>query len=324
MIDLVAECKGAGSIGITGHTNPDGDCVGSVMALRQFLKKAVPGAEVDVMLEKPAAIFDFIEGVSEIVTDCPEDRVYDVMIVADSTPDRTGEAEKYIKTAKKVINIDHHVSNPGAGDVNEIQPAASSAAEVVYELITARDEYKALMDKELAQTLYIGIIHDSGVMQYSNTSPKTLRIVADLIAYGFDFPRLIDETFYERSYVQSRILGKALVDSYPLLDGKCMVSVLDRETMERYGAEKKDLSGIVNELRIIKGVRVAVFLYETEPDVYKVSLRSSSDDMDVARVVAHFGGGGHVRAAGCTIEGKSEEIINGLMEQIALQMEDGR
>lgn len=324
MIDLVAECRGASSIGITGHTNPDGDCVGSVMALWQFLKKAIPQAQVDVMLEKPASIFDFIKGVSEIVTDYTRDMVYDVMIVADSGPDRTGQAEQYVKTAKKVINIDHHVSNPGAGDVNEMQPKASSAAEVIYELIASKDEYRALIDKEMAQTLYIGIIHDSGVLQYSNTSPKTLRIVADLIGYGFDFPRLIDETFYERTQVESKILGKALVDAYPCLDGTCMVAVLNRETMEAYGAEKKDLSGIVNELRIIKGVQVAVFLYETEPDVYKVSLRSGSDEMDVARVVAHFGGGGHVRAAGCTIQGKPEEIVDSVIEQIALLLEDGR
>lgn len=105
-----------------------------------------------------------------------------------------------------------------------MDPKASSAAEVLYDLIASKQEYLDLIDKELAQTIYVGIIHDSGVMQYSNTSPKTLRIVADLISYGFDFPKLIEETFYERTYIQSQITGRAVLEAFPMLDGKCMVS----------------------------------------------------------------------------------------------------
>ena len=106
MIDIVKECEGAQKIGITGHINPDGDCVGSVMALWQFLGKVYPDAQIDVILEQPPEIFNFMKGVSEIVTDTTRDTVYDVMIVADTVPDRCGDAIKYIETAKKVINID--------------------------------------------------------------------------------------------------------------------------------------------------------------------------------------------------------------------------
>nr|MBQ8252651.1 bifunctional oligoribonuclease/PAP phosphatase NrnA [Lachnospiraceae bacterium] len=324
MIDIVQECRGAALIGIAGHVNPDGDCVGSVMALWQFLKKVFPKVQIDAMIEQPPAIFDFVCGVSEIVTDYSAEKTYDVMIVADTVPDRCGEAIKYIDTAKKVINIDHHISNRGGCDVDHIVPGASSAAEVVYELIAQKEEYKKLIDKELAQTLYIGIIHDSGVMQYSNTSPKTLRIVAELISYGFDFPKLIDETFYEKTEVQSKLLGKALMDAYTLFDGRVMISMTDLKTLREYGADKKDLSGIVNQLRIVKGVDVAVYIYEVGEQSYKISMRSCSDDIDVSKVSAHFGGGGHVRAAGCNIDGTYEEVVNSLMEQLALQMEDDR
>lgn len=324
MIDIVKECEGAKRIGITGHVNPDGDCVGSVMALWQFLGKVYPDAQIDVMLEQPPEIFDFVKGVSEIVTDSTHDTVYDVMIVADTVPDRCGDAIKYIETAKKVVNIDHHISNQGGCDVDHIVPDASSAAEVVYELIAQKEEYKKLIDKEMAQTLYIGIIHDSGVMQYSNTSPKTLRIVAELIAYGFDFPKLIDETFYEKTQVQSKLLGKALMDAYTLLDDRVMVSMTDLETLRAYGADKKDLSGIVNQLRIVKGVEVAVYIYEVGEKAYKVSMRSCSDAIDVSKVSSHFGGGGHVRAAGCNLEGDYEEVLQSVIEQLALQMEDNR
>ncbi len=324
MIDIVKECEGANVIGITGHVNPDGDCVGTVMALWQFLCKVFPDAQIDVMIEQPPEVFGCVKGVSEIVTDYSSDTVYDVMIVADTVPERCGDAIKYIETAKKVINIDHHISNQGGCDVDHIVPEASAAAEVVYELIAQKEEYKKLIDKEMAQTLYIGIIHDSGVMQYSNTSPKTLRTVAELIEYGFDFPKLIDETFYEKTQVQSKLLGKALMDSYTLLDGRVMVSMTDMETLREYGADKKDLSGIVNQLRIVKGVDVAVYIYEVGENSYKVSMRSCTDEIDVSKVSAHFGGGGHVRAAGCNMEGTYEEIVQKVTEQLALQMEDGR
>lgn len=324
MIDIVKECEGAKKIGITGHINPDGDCVGSVMALWQFLCKVYPDVQIDVMIEQPPDVFSCVKGVSEIMSDYSRDMIYDVMLVVDTVPDRCGEAIKYIETAKKVVNIDHHVSNKGGCDVDYIVPGASSAAEVVYDLITQKEAYKKLIDKELAQTLYIGIIHDCGVMQYSNTSPKTLRIVADLIAFGFDFSKIIDETFYEKTQVQSKLLGKALMDSYALMDGRVMVSVTDLETLREYGADKKDLSGIVNQLRIVKGVDVAVYVYETEENAYKVSMRSGTDEIDLSKVSSYFGGGGHVRAAGCNLKGTKEEVIHKVMEQLALQMEDNR
>ena len=321
MIDIVKECEGAQSIGIAGHVNPDGDCVGSVTALWMFLSKVYPQAQIDVMIEKPLDVFDCVKGVSEIMTDYSHDTVYDVMFVVDTVPDRCGEAIKYIETAKKVINIDHHVSNKGGCDVDHIVPGVSSAAEVVYELIAQKEEYKKLIDIDMAQALYIGIIHDCGVMQYSNTSPKTLRIVADLIEFGFDFSKIIDETFYEKTQVQSKLLGKALMDSYALMDGRVMVSVTDMETLREYGADKKDLSGIVNQLRIVKGVDVAVYIYEVGEKSYKVSMRSGTDDIDLSKVSSYFGGG-HVRAAGCNLEGTKEEVLQKIMEQLAIQMGD--
>jgi phosphoesterase RecJ-like protein len=292
-----------------------------VLGLWQFLKKAMPEKQVDVLLERPAPIFAFIEGAGQIISEEPKKPDYDVMIVADSTPDRTGLAAGAIEAAKKVINIDHHISNPGCGDVSIVVPDASSTAEVIYDIISYFPEQKAYMDRELAQTLYIGIIHDSGVLQYSNTSPRTLRIVAELISYGFDFPRLIDETFYERTQVQSKVLAQALLDAQEMLDGKCMVSVMTRKTMEQYGAEKQDLSGIVSQLRLIKGVRVAVFIYEIGTQQYKVSLRSC-DDTDVSQVAASFGGGGHVRAAGCTVEGSADEVTAAIISRLTPVMEE--
>ena len=195
-------------------------------------------------------------------------------------------------------------------------PTASSASELVYDLL---DE--TYLDEEIAKAIYIGIIHDTGVFQYSNTSPKTLQIAAKLISYGFDFPKIIEETFYEKTYVQNQILGRALLESILFMDGRCVVSVIDRKTMDFYQVNSKDLDGIVNQLRIIKGVECAIFMYETDTLEYKVSMRSGGL-VDVAKVAQIFGGGGHIRAAGCTMNGTAHDVVNNLSVHIEKQLEE--
>ena len=171
-MNLIAICKNAKNIGISGHIRPDGDCVGSTCALRQFLKKVFPEKKIDIRLEQPADIYDFIPGVTEICTDA-EEVIYDVFFVLDSIPERIGDAYGYYEKAKYKVNIDHHVTNPGCGDISYIDAAASSASELVYDLIKEADPEGNYMDAMLAETIYLGIIQDCGVFQYSNTSPKT-------------------------------------------------------------------------------------------------------------------------------------------------------
>ena len=178
---------------------------------------------------------------------------------------------------------------------------------------------KEQLDEEIAKALYIGIIHDTGVFQYSNTSPETLRAAAKLISYGFDFSRLIEETFYEKTYLQTQILGRALLESILFMDGKCVVSVIDRKTMDFYGASPQDLEGIVSQLRSIKGVECAIFMYETGVLEYKVSMRSGGL-VNVSQIASYFGGGGHVRAAGCTMNGTCHDVINNLSLHIEKQL----
>ncbi len=316
-MDIYEEVKCAATIGISGHIRPDGDCVGSVMGLYLYLKKVCPDAKIQVMLEKPADVFSCIKGIDEIHTDFVSDvKGFDVFFALDAAKDRLGEAEKYFDEAEKKINIDHHISNKGCGDVNYIMPDASSTSELVFDLITD----KSLLDEEIAKALYIGIIHDTGVFQYSNTSPSTLKAAAELISYGFDFPRLIDETFYEKTYLQNQILGRSLLESILFMNGKCVVSMVDKKTMNFYGANPHDLEGIVSQLRNTKGVECAIFMYQTDTLEYKVSLRSNGK-VDVAKVAAFFGGGGHVRAAGATMRGTFHDIVNNLSAQIAEQLQ---
>lgn len=312
-MNLLKECEGAKRIGISGHIRPDGDCVGSCLALYQYLIKCMPDAFVKVYLEQPADIFSEIKGFEDIVTSFPKEEVFDVYFAMDCNAERLGDAQKYYKKAKKRINIDHHISNEGCGDVNLVEPRVGSTCEILYDLV------KEQLDKDLAMALYIGIIHDTGVFQYSNTTPDTLQKAADLISYGFDFPRLIEETFYQKTYVQTQIMGRALMESVRFMDGRCIVSVIDKKTMDFYNVGPKDLDSIVNQLRNIKGVDCAIFMYQTDVLEYKVSMRSN-EKVDVAKVASHFNGGGHMRAAGCTMKGTFHDCVNNLSLHIDAQM----
>lgn len=315
MKKILEEVMGAKTIAISGHIRPDGDCVGSCMGMYLYLKKTLPDATIQVFLEKPSDVFSCIKGVETIrEADPDENTAYDVFIALDCSKDRLGSAEAVFDRAKKKINIDHHISNNGCGDVNYLRADASSASELVFELI---EEDK--LDVEIAKALYIGIVHDTGVFQYSNTAPATLKAAAKLIEYGFDFPGIIESTFYEKTFVQNQILGRALLESIVFMDGKCIVAALSREIMDFYGVTGKDLDGIINQMRNTKGVDCAIFLYELDVLTYKVSLRSGGL-VDVSKVAQFFGGGGHVRAAGCTMNGTVHDVINNLSAQIELQL----
>lgn len=314
MINILEECKNAKAIGISSHLRPDGDCVGACMGLYLYLRKELPEAEVDVFMEQPAEIFSCIEGVEQIRTDFKSQKEYDIFFVLDCEKERTGEAERFFDKAAKTVNIDHHVSNKGGADLNYIVPTASSTCELVYDLLE-----KEKVNEAIAKAIYIGMIHDTGIFQYSNTSPKTLGIAAELIAYGFDFSKLIEETFYQKTYVQNQILGRALLESILIMDGHCIVSCVDKKTMDFYHVRPTDLDGIVNQLRNTTGVDCAVFMYETATMQYKVSLRSN-EKVNVAKVAEFFGGGGHVRAAGCILSGTFHDVINNLSLHIEEQL----
>lgn len=315
-MDILQEVRGAERIGISGHVRPDGDCVGACLSLWQYLKKNLPEAEVKVFLQQPAEIFRTLRGFDEIISDFPEEAPFDVYFALDCNEERLGEAAVYYQAARRKINIDHHVSNTGCGDVNLMRPQIGSTCEILYELFGEEQ-----LDKDLAETLYTGIIHDTGVFQYSNTTPETMRKGAKLISYGFDFPRLIEETFYQRNYVQAQLLGRALMESIRFMDGSCIVSAVDKKTMDFYNAAPKDLDGIVNQLRNIKGVHCAIFMYESGVQEYKVSMRSD-ELVDVSEIAVFFGGGGHVRAAGCTMQGNFYDCVNNLSLLIERQLKE--
>ncbi len=305
-----------GTMAIAGHIRPDGDCIGACMGLYNYIRENHPAITVHVYLEPPGQVFSYIPRIEEARAACGPEIAYDLMVILDcSTLERLGVVAGCFSKAKKTVCIDHHVSNTRYADICRVEGKVSSSCEVLYGLL---DREKISL--QTATCIYTGIIHDTGVMQYQSTTPATMRIVADLMEKGIDHSRIIDESFYQKTYIQNQVMGRVLAESIMLLDGACIVGVLKKKDLIFYGVEGKDLDGIVGQLRLTKGVEVAMFLYGLDTMEYKVSLRSNGK-IDVNKVASFFGGGGHVRAAGCEIKGTSHDVINNLTLHIEEQME---
>lgn len=305
----------AGKIVILGHVNPDGDCVGSCLAVYNYIKEWDSSKAVTVRLERAPSKFSYLSGFDAIETEAGEE-TYDLCICLDSSDEeRLGDFKSCFDRSAKTICIDHHITNRGYAQENVIDGHASSACEVVYGQLN-----ESRISKHVAECIYTGIIHDTGVFKYSNTSRKTMEIAGRMMEKGIDFGTIIDGSFYKKTYMQSQILGRALLESITFLDGRCIFSVVRKKDMDFYGVEKSDLDGIVDQLRVIDGIECAIFLYETGIHQFKVSLRSNSI-VDVSRIAAYFGGGGHVRAAGCTMSGSVHDVVNNLSAHIAEQLE---
>lgn len=308
--------KEARTVGISGHIHPDGDCVGSCLATYNYIRTYYPKIAVDVYLEPIPNIFKFMARSEEICSDASLDKSYDLFIAQDcGDTKRLGAFSGYCEKAKKTICIDHHVSNTGFADEDYIFPNASSTSELIYDLLP-----KERITKEIAECIYTGIVHDTGVFQYSCTSKKTMETAGALMELGINYPKIVGATYYAKTYNQNRIGALAVLKSKLHLDGKCISTVITLDEMHEYDVLPKHLDGIVNQIRITKDVEAAVFLYETE-EGYKVSMRSC-EYVDVAKIAVSHGGGGHVRAAGCSVAGNPDAIIEEIVAEIAKQLRD--
>ncbi len=315
MMQFEKELQGIRTVAIAGHIRPDGDCVGACIGLWHYIRENFEQIQADIFLENPDEKFAVLEGFDKIRQAEEEDRDYDCFIALDcAVCERLGAAAGYFDRAGKTICVDHHVSNSGFADVQVIDPDASSTCEVLCRMMEPEK-----ISVRAASALYMGIAHDTGVFQYSCTSPDTMRTAAMLMEKGVAYTRILEETFYKKTYRQNQILGKALLESMRILDGRGIVSVVRRKEMTFFGVTSADLDGIVSQLRMTEGVEVAIFLYETGNLEYKVSLRSKKT-VDVNEVASYFGGGGHVRAAGVTMKGTFHDIVNNLTLHIDHQL----
>ena len=313
-MDLLRELCGARTVGISGHERPDGYSIGSSMAAALYIRKMMPGTRVDVFCQElPDSLKKNIPFSDTVISDGVSDvEAYDCFIAIDTGKDRLAEAETHFDRAVKTINIDHHISNPGTGMVNCVDPAASSACEVLYGLLDP-----SCIDSAIARCLYIGMVTDSGVFRYSSTSRRTMEIAGSLLEFCPDFPEIVSEVFFEKSFLQQKVIGRVLNTCRALAGGRLIVGMLSYEEMQEMGADQNDLDGLSAQLNLTTGAEASMFISGLEPDHYRASLRSGRN-IDVAAIAGVFGGGGHVQASGFSFEGDPEEkiaMIAGMVEE---------
>ena len=310
LLELIENAK---SIAITGHVSPDGDCTGSTLALYNYITENFEGKQVRVCLEKPSKKFSYMNGF-DLISEDPFLEA-DLLVSLDASDrERLGSRGVMLDTAKESICIDHHVTNTNFAKLNIVEDFRSSTCELLYTLL----DYDKI-SVNTAVCLYTGIVHDSGVFKYQSTTRQTMEIAGALIDKGFDFTKIIDDTYFKKDFNATKLLGLVLTNAKLEFDGKCCYGVLDYDTWSKYISDKKKMDGIIDNLRNIDGVEIALFMYETAKNEYKVSLRSINKN--VSSIASALGGGGHIRAAGATVYGKADEILkNTLLPMIEKEL----
>jgi len=303
---------------VLGHVRPDGDALGSQLALAlslQQLGKEVRVWNEDGMLEK----YSFLPR-AELLTKPPSfPENVDVAIALDTAiQNRLGTALAAVRSAKIWINIDHHLSNPGYGNIAYVDPSAPATAEIVFRLIKSQG---LPFNRDIAENLYAAISTDTGSFQYPKTSAHTLEIAAELIRAGLDVGRL-NQQLYE-NYPRRRLeLLRELLRTMRFEQGDSVASfTLSLQTAAELGVLPEDNEGLIDHLRAIRGVIVAVFFEELTDGKVRVSMRSKSDAVDVCAICQKFGGGGHTLAAGARVHGTLAEVEEKVLEEIGEVLE---
>jgi len=310
--DIVRELKKAQSIGVITHINPDGDAVGSVLAIALALKKLKKSAVViknDIIPDK----YKFLPG-QELIT-CIDDitAALDILIVLDcGDADRLGNGICLLEKAKTVINIDHHISNTMFGNLNLVDTNAAATAEIVYQVIKLTG---ARLDMDIATCLYTAIVADTGCFRYDNTTQVTHTICGELISLGVKSNRIITRLFHERTLPQLKILGMAVNSLKIFHGGKTAVMMVTKDMMEDSGAAQGDLENVIDFGRDVSGVEIAVLMKEVEDNSVRIGFRAK-DDVDVSSIARGFGGGGHKKASGCTLKGSLSEALEMVLGEI--------
>ena len=294
---------------VTTHENPDGDALGSLLAVTLALRQL--GKDVYMYLAGHAPLpaeytFMPLEELSRTVPDDIEERV--LLAVDCANEGRLGPDPEILHLSTFTIDIDHHHDNTRFGDVNLIVPDASSTAEVLRDVFA---ELGVELTPEIAEALYIAVVTDTGRFQYANTTPKTLRLAAELVDAGADVHRVFQGVYENVQFAKLKLLARALERAQVYEGGALVVSFLLRGDFAEVGAAEPYSEGIIDYLRAVEGAIVSVLIREpprSDGPTRRVSLRSSTDEVDVSAIARQFSGGGHRQAAGFSSEQSIEEI----------------
>jgi phosphoesterase RecJ-like protein len=296
---------------VATHENPDGDALGSMLGLTLGLREL--GKDVVMYLSGTAPTpgeYRFLD-LSDVQRELPADTEERVLLAVDAANERRiGPEPDVIERAKLVLDVDHHHDNSRFGDVNLIVPEASSTAEIVRDLLRELD---VPLNQEIAEALYVGLVTDTGRFQYTNTTPKALRLAAELVEVGADVHGIFRHVYETLQFAKLKLLARALDRAQLFEGGRLVISYLVKDDFGDVGAEEPYSEGIIDYLRAVEGSEMVALIREPprgEGPARRISLRSSHDEVDVSAIAAKSGGGGHRQAAGFSSEASIEEIID--------------
>lgn len=306
--NAVKKLKSAEKILLTAHINPDGDAIGSTLAMLQILRAM--GKNVSAYIDdKIPKNFLTMPCVEEIKQPAEGEKISaDLLVVLDTSTDRIGKVREM--TDAPILNIDHHVTNRGEDGDLYVEPEAAATCEIIFKFC---GELEVDITKEIAVCLYSGLATDTGFFNYSNTKPATFRAAAALVECGVK-PNLIAEQFEERTFRELKVMSAALQTTKLFFGGKVVGMFIDEELFKQTDTTE----GFIDLIRVIDSVDVAFLLTCREKNLCRVSMRSKT--VNVAEIANKLGGGGHVRAAGCTLQKNFAEAKNILIHAIGQYM----
>jgi bifunctional oligoribonuclease and PAP phosphatase NrnA len=305
---------------LTIHENPDGDALGSILAMKLALDQL--GKDVVMYLQGTTPLpkeYQFMD-LDELQRGTPPDGGSRVVIALDcATASRMGPDPALLERAKLVVDIDHHHDNTRFGQVNAILPKASSTGEILYDLFL---ELGVEITPEIAEALYIALVTDTGRFQYTNTTPRTLRVAAELVEAGADVHHIFQFVYENVAFAKLKLVARALDNAMVYEGGRIIVSHLERTDFEAAAAEEPFSEGIIDYLRAVEGAEVAALIREPpsqDGPTRRVSLRTRAEEIDVSAIARKSGGGGHRQAAGFSSEASVDEITEFIRREYLAQ-----
>jgi len=301
---------------VTSHISPDGDNIGSTLSMYYALNKL--GKNVYYVLDDnpPQNLKFLVKDIKILKSEEINLNNYNIVALDCGDKNRICVSKELIDNAKSIICIDHHASNDYYGDFNYIDTEASSTCELVYNLLVEYEkvENKNIIDENIATCLYTGLVTDTGNFVYSNTHPSSFEMAKELLLKGAKKDTIIQKVFQSNPYNYYKLLGEAL-NTLDIVDGKIASIMINKDMLKRNVISFNDVDGITPYTRDIEGIEVGILLKEKKENEVKVSLRSKSY-IDVSKIAQSFGGGGHIRAAGCTIYSSIEDAKKQIVDAV--------